>query len=114
MICTMYQLDSAVGMLEISGRFDVLHLRQVQQKFDALLTVGVRYIILDLAAVTFVDSSALTLIVRAMQRCRERNGELLLCGLCPPVRIIFELTRIEKAFRVFDSEVAAQAALIGC
>jgi anti-sigma B factor antagonist len=50
-------------------------------------------------------------MVRTMKHCRERNGELILCGLRQPVRIIFELTRMDKAFRIFDDIVAARAAV---
>jgi anti-sigma B factor antagonist len=78
---------------------------------DMLLESGARTIILDLSDVTFVDSSALAVIVRGMKRCRERSGDLILCGLRQPVRIIFELTRMDRAFRIYDSAEAARQAL---
>jgi anti-sigma B factor antagonist len=107
------QPDSGIAALVINGRFDAHQVNQVQQEFDALLATGARFIILDLTGVNFVDSSALAVMVRGMKRCRERNGELLLCGLRQPVRIIFELTRMDRAFRIFDDEASAQAALKG-
>ena len=107
------QPDAPIATLAISGRFDAHQVPQVQQEFDALLTAGARFIILDLSAVNFVDSSALAVMVRGMKRCRERNGELLLCGLRQPVRIIFELTRMDRAFRIYVDEASAQAALAG-
>lgn len=103
--------DSATAVLAIDGRFDAHQVPQIQQEFDALLASGARFIIFDLSAVHFVDSSALAVMVRGMKRCRERNGELLLCGLRQPVRIIFELTRMDRAFRIYDSEASALAAL---
>jgi len=102
-----------IATLVISGRFDAHQVAQVQQEFDALLTAGARFILLDLTNVNFVDSSALAVMVRGMKRCRERNGELLLCGLRQPVRIIFELTRMDRAFRIYEDEASAQAALAG-
>ena len=105
--------DSGIATLVISGRFDAHQVPQIQQEFDALLAAGARFIILDLTSVNFVDSSALAVMVRGMKRCRERNGELLLCGLRRPVHIILELTGMDRAFRLFDNEAAAQAALAG-
>jgi anti-sigma B factor antagonist len=105
------QPDSTIATLGISGRFDAHQVAQVQHEFDALLTAGARFIILDLTDVNFIDSSALAVMVRGMKRCRERNGELLLCGLRQSVRTIFELTRMERAFRIYDNEASAQAAL---
>jgi anti-sigma B factor antagonist len=113
MTSSTHRSDTSVATLVISGRFDAHQVSQVQQEFDALLAAGARFIILDLSDVNFVDSSALAVMVRGMKRCRERNGELLLCGLRQPVRIIFELTRMDRAFRIYDDEKSAQAALAG-
>ncbi len=50
-------------------------------------------------------------MVRGMKHCREKKGELVLCGMRQPVRIIFELTRMDKAFRIFGTENEARTAL---
>lgn len=105
--------NSGVATLTVHGRFDAQLAPQIQQEFDALLTAGARFIILDLTGVNSIDSGGLALLVRGMKRCRERNGELLLCGPGGPVRNIFELTRIDRAFRIFDDPASAQAALAG-
>ncbi len=113
MTSSTHQPDSGIATLVISGRFDAHQVTQVQQEVDSLLAGGARYIIIDLADVNFVDSSALAVMVRGMKRCRERNGELLLCAMRQPVRIIFELTRMDRAFRIFENEDAARAAVAG-
>ena len=105
--------DQTVATIKIAGRFDAHQVTQVQQEVDSLLAGGARYIIIDLADVNFVDSSALAVMVRGMKRCRERGGELLLCAMRQPVRIIFELTRMDRAFRIFENEDAARAAVAG-
>lgn len=108
-----YLSGSEVATLVVSGRFDAHNVTLVQQEFDTLLASGARYIIMDLNDVNFVDSSALALVVRGMKRCRERNGDLLLCGLRQPVRIIFELTRMDRAFRIYENQAAAHSSLAG-
>lgn len=102
---------SGLAVLPIHGRFDARQVPQVQQEFDALLTAGARYIILDLGDVTFISSSALAVLVQGLRRCRERNGELLLCSLQEPVRTIFELTHMDQALRIFPDAPTARAAL---
>jgi anti-sigma B factor antagonist len=108
MMTTRYTSNPAVAAIAISGRFDAHQVPQVQQELENVLAGGARYVILNLEDVNFVDSSALAILVRGMKRCRERNGDLLLCGLRQPVRIIFELTRMDKAFRIYDTEEAAR------
>ena len=39
-----------------------------------------------------------------MKRARQRDGDLRLCCLQRPVRMIFELTRLDKAFEIFAGE----------
>jgi anti-sigma B factor antagonist len=108
---TLQNLDSAPAVLPILGRFDAQEVPHVQQKFDALLSAGARYIILDLHEVTFVDSSALALLVRGLKHCRDHSGELLLCSLRQPVSVLFELTRMDRAFRIFLDEASARRAV---
>ncbi len=109
----MYGAESALAVLPIRGRFDAHCVHHVQHEFDSLLTAGARFIVLDLSEVQSVDSSALAVMVRGMKSCRERNGELLLCGLRQPVSIIFELTHMDQAFRIFKDEASARAAIAG-
>ena len=113
MVGLMYGTDTALAVLPVSGRFDANQVHAIQREFDSLLTAGARFIILDLSDVLFVDSSALAVLVRGMRSCRERNAELLLCGLRQPVSTIFELTRMDQAIRIFRDELSARTALAG-
>lgn len=96
-------LSPTVVLASLSGRFDAHQVPRIQKEIDAALAGGANTVIMDLTDVNFVDSSALAVMVRTMKHCRERNGEIVLCGLRQPVRIIFELTRMDKAFRIFNN-----------
>jgi anti-sigma B factor antagonist len=111
MAATLRCTDSGLAVLPIRGHFDAHQVPLVQEEFDALLTAGARFIVLDLAGVTFVDSSALAIVVRGLRRCRERNGELLLAGAGGRVQTIFVLTGMNKALRMFADADAACAAV---
>lgn len=60
-------------------------------------------VILDLSDATFLDSAALGVLVRGMKRCRQMGGDLRLCAIPAPIRMIFELTRLDKAFLIFPT-----------
>ena len=111
MSTTLTQLSPQVVLTPIAGRFDAHQVPKVQKEIDAALANAANTVIMELSEVNFVDSSALAVMVRTMKHCRQRNGELILCGLRQPVRIIFELTRMDKAFRIFDDAAAARAAV---
>ncbi len=68
---------------------------------------GEAQIVVDLGGVSFIDSSGLSALVLGMKRCRENEGDLRLCRLQTPVRMIFELTRLHQAFEIHGDEGAA-------
>ena len=99
-----------IPVLELSGRFDAHTVPQVSDWIKVQMADEPQMVI-DLVGVTFIDSAALATLVQGMKKCREQDGDLLLCRLAQPVRIIFELTRLDRAFAIFDSVPAAVAAL---
>jgi anti-sigma B factor antagonist len=59
-------------------------------------------VILDLSAVDFIDSSGLGAIVAAMKQLGSHR-RLDLAGLTPTVTKVFRLTRMDTAFRLFET-----------
>jgi anti-sigma B factor antagonist len=99
-----------IPVLELSGRFDAHTVSEVNNWIKVKMADQPQLVI-DLVNVTFVDSAALATLVQGMKQCREHGGDLLLCRLAQPVCIIFELTRLDRAFAIFDSVPAAVASL---
>lgn len=108
---TMREISQgAVPILDLGGRFDAHLVPSVKQWLDQATTTAPAQVIVDLSNVHFIDSMALAILVRGMKRCRQQQGDLYVCGLQQPVRIIFELTRLDKAFTLFtDREQALHA-----
>jgi anti-sigma B factor antagonist len=100
----------AVAIVELHGRFDANTMPQVKQALERAATARV---IVNLADVHFIDSSGLSALIGAMKRCRQGGGDLNLCCLQQPVRIIFELTKLDRAFEMFATEKQAVAAFGG-
>ena len=65
--------------------------------------------VLDLLAVTFLDSTALGVLVGALKRCRELGGELHVVVTDPRIMKIFEITGLTKVFPIADSLAAVTA-----
>jgi anti-sigma B factor antagonist len=61
---------------------------------------GANRIIVDMGSITFMDSTGLATLIRFMKQCRATGGDLCLANLQQPVRIIFELTRLDSAFLI--------------
>jgi anti-sigma B factor antagonist len=97
--------------LPVSGRFDAFTAPGVRDWLAQPERAQVPICVVDLTNATFVDSTALAVLISGMKQCRERGGDLWLCGLQRPVRIIFELTRLDRAFTIYEDYAAVLDAL---
>jgi anti-sigma B factor antagonist len=99
-----------VQVVDLTGRFDTNTVPPLAAWLEQVTSVPGAHVLVNLANTTFVDSTALATLVQALKRCQQVKGELFLCGMRRPVYMIFELTRLDKAFNIFvDEEHAMQA-----
>lgn len=84
-------------LLEFSGEVD--HhgardaIRQLELAVDAALP---RQLVLDMAGVTFMDSSGIALILRAQQRMQLLDGSVLVCNVPPQARRVLDAAGIGR------------------
>lgn len=104
------RLSGDVNVVELTGRFDTNTVPPVAAWLDQVTSTPGARVLVNLANTTFVDSTALATLVQALKRCQQVKGDLFLCGMRRPVYMIFELTRLDKAFNIFvDEEHAIKA-----
>lgn len=68
-------------------------------------------IVLDLTAVTFLDSTGLSAMVTALNRTRERGGSMSLVGPSGVVRRVLAITELDRVFAIYDAVGDAVAAV---
>ncbi|MDF1604015.1 STAS domain-containing protein [Nocardioides sp. YIM 152315] len=94
-------------VVEISGDLDVFtgaRLRQVL--FDPVLC-SEPHVVVDLAGVTFIDSTGLGTLVAARRWLTSRDaGISLVCGQGPALRLL-EMVCLDKVFEIHESVPAA-------
>ena len=105
-----FALDGTVSVLELKGRFDAYEVSSVEEMLRQFTEIPRAQVVVNLGGVSFVDSSGLALLVQGMKHCRLQEGDMHLCNFQRPVRIIFELSRLDKAFRIFENEEEAVGA----
>jgi anti-sigma B factor antagonist len=92
-----------IKVLQITGSFDVYTAGPVREWIDAAVVDYPPYIVIDLSEVQFIDSTALAILVQGMRRSRDQRGDIHLCGLQQPVRMVLELTRLDKVFEIYPN-----------
>ncbi len=99
-----YKLDDrqSVPVIKLSGRFDAEAAAFVKAQIANLVNEQHPNLIIDMSQVNFVDSLGLAALVSGLKLCRKNQGVLKLTGLQPNVRLLFEITRLDQAFELYD------------
>ncbi|MEY2458637.1 MAG: anti-sigma factor antagonist [Acidimicrobiaceae bacterium] len=90
-------------VLAVSGEIDIATAPSLRERLHALLAEDKRQLVVDLDDVGFLDSTALGVLVGVLKRARSEGGEVRIVCTQPRVRKVFEITRLDSAFDLFDS-----------
>lgn len=74
---------------------------------DLLENQRPRKMVLNLANVPYMDSSAVAVLVELLQKMRRQGSKLALCHLQARVRGLLEIARLDNIFTVAADETAA-------
>jgi anti-sigma B factor antagonist len=97
-------------VIAVAGEIDVATAPQLREYLHRVIARGDSTIVLDLLDVSFLDSTALGVLVGALKRCRELGGDLHVVVTDPRIMKIFEITGLTKVFPIADSLAAVGAA----
>ena len=93
-------------VLDLTGRLCVLE-HTLRERIKALLEEGRRYFVLNLAAVTYVDSAGLGELISIWTSIRKVDGRLTLLRPVQRVQELFRITKLNTVFEIFDDESRA-------
>ena len=82
-------------VLTLAGELDLAAAPTVREHLESAAATGAHSIVLDMAEVTFVDSSALRELLRADSALRGAGRTLILTAVPPAVVRLLELTRTD-------------------
>jgi anti-sigma B factor antagonist len=103
-------MNPTVQVIEPSGILDSTKAEDFRQSVEALLQNGAGIILIDLKDITFIDSSGLGTLVVLLKKVRSLDRTLCICSINDQVRMLFELTSMDRVFEVYDSREAFEAA----
>lgn len=86
--------------LENAGEVRKALLNSLKQKKDLLI---------DLSAVSYIDSSGIASLVEGLQIARKQKNELSLVSVSPRALRVLELARLDKVFAIHADVAAALA-----
>jgi len=87
-----------VGVIVLEGEIDIYSAPQFKEVLLNGIEDGAQRVIVDLTAVTFIDSTALGVLVSGAKRVRPKNGNLDIVCTDENIIRIFEITGLNRIF----------------
>ena len=101
--------NNGVTILVIEGDIDLNSSPQMRTKFGELIQRQAVKIVINFGKVDYIDSSGLATLVEMLQRLKKSQGQMRLAHMSEKVKNLFEVTKLDKLFRIYNSEVEAMA-----
>lgn len=103
-------LPGNVTVIEITERLDLHSATEAKQKFAKVVSDGHCRLVVDLSRVTFLDSSGLGILVAGLKAARLAGGDLRIARPPEQVRLVLELTTLDRVLRPYATVEEALAA----
>jgi anti-sigma B factor antagonist len=99
-----------VRVIDITGDITAASEDVLMDAYGRASEDGVRAIVLGFSELEYMNSGGIGLLVTLLVRAQRRRQRVLAFGLSDHYRQIFELTRLDEAVGIHESEAAALAA----
>ncbi|ALF53695.1 sulfate transporter [Nostoc piscinale CENA21] len=94
-------MNSSIKIIQPQGILNGITGNELRREVSDLLDNGTDIVLIDLKEVNFIDSSGLGSLVSAAQMVRNTNAKLFVCSVSDQVKMLFELTKIDRVIQVF-------------
>ncbi len=107
---TVRQPTNKVGIIDVAGEVTSAAESALMDAYAQASSAGAQVIVLNFSRMEYMNSSGIGLLVTLLIRINRQKQKLLTYGLSDHYRQILQLTRLNEAIGVYDSEAEALAA----
>jgi anti-sigma B factor antagonist len=105
------RIADGLGVVVLSGEVDLYTAPRFKQGMLELLDAGVVKLVVDLSAVSFIDSTALGVLIGGVRRANAAGGAMALVVTSRPVERVLAITGLDRVFTIHATRGAAVEAL---
>lgn len=91
------------AVVQLAGEIDMRSAPLVQSSLLELMRGPLERIVLDLSGVSYIDSSGVGTLVVIKREIEKLRARIVLVGLQPRVKSVFEITRLDRFFTIANS-----------
>ena len=96
-------MSSKIKVVQPSGLLDSTIAAEFREEINRYVEDKADIIIVDFQDVTFMDSSGLGALVMSLKTIKTAGGQIFLCSINDQVRMLFELTNMDRVFDIFSN-----------
>ena len=100
-----------VVIVKLSGRLDSSSAPPTEESFTRLLASGSRHLAIDLSNLEYISSAGLRVLLVVARKLQQAKGKVVLFGLVPNVREVFQISGFDRIFAIQPDIAAAVAAV---
>ena len=100
---------NGAAVIALAGRLDLLTAADTKRRIAEAVAAGHPRVVIDLADVTFMDSSGLSALVSGLKAARQAGGDLRIARPTAQVTSILKLTMLDRVLQPFGSVEEALA-----
>ncbi len=101
--------DQGVTLIRPSGRLDAAAASDLLARLTGAIGEGRTHLAVDLASVSFVDSTGLGALMSGLKAARRAEGDLRLIAPGPQVQRLLRLTTLDRVFIIAKTPETAWA-----
>ncbi len=98
-------------VIAVAGEIDLFTAPELKAALGDALEAGRTKIVVDLTQTTFLDSTALGVLIGAVKRLRSRDGAMTIVNNDPNIAKTFEITGLDQIFTIRATRDEALEAL---
>jgi anti-anti-sigma factor len=98
-----------VRILALSGRLDTETSADLELALQDLQAAGAAHFLIDMAAIGYVSSAGLRVLLALAKQLDGGRGSLRLCELNPAVMEVFDVAGFSRLFSIYPTRAAALA-----
>lgn len=103
---TISSYDSA-NVVHMPEKLTMANANSVKQQLTEMIDDGKTNLVIDLAGMSFTDSSGLAVLVAVYKNIQKLGGSAVILSPQPAVQSLLELTRLQELFEIYQDPNAA-------
>jgi anti-anti-sigma factor len=105
-------MSSVVKAFQPSGILDGIQGTQLRKEITSVAETGVEIVLLDFQDITFLNSAGLGTLLAALKAVRKTGGNIFICSMNQQVKMVFEMTKMERVFKIFNNRNEFENAIL--